>query len=663
MLKEKIKHIFSQTGPLAKAMPNYEVRPEQIEMALDISEAISNSDHLIVEAGTGVGKSFSYLIPVAFYTSEYNVTAIISTNTISLQEQIIHKDIPFLEKALQMDFKAVLVKGRHNYLCLRRLHSSNFKQKDLFSDEYEMGHFARIFAWSYKTKDGSLYDMEEQPDPKVWSMVSSDSQACHGKRCTYYKDCFFKKAREKIQTSRILVVNHHLFFSDFALGEDQKDILPDSDIVIFDEAHNIESVATEHLGINVSNVGLRHLLELLFNPTKQKGFLLSIGDHDSMEWVEIARKRSDIFFKKIGNYFLERRSSNESDSLRIKRPGFIENELAPPLLKLSESLINAKHNANTKEDELELSGFIKKINAFNNSIEFILNQKLEGYVYWIEYSRDKKINKVSLNAAPINIGPILKERLFSLPRPIIFTSATLSVEGDTSSSPFRYFKNRIGLSDIKEKRLGSSFDYKNQVRMYISKDMPNPDNLMDYSKAVAESLKRYIGLTNGNAFILFTSYSLMNSVYEEIEDYLVGQGYNVLRQGDRIGRTRILSDFKKSPGSVLFGVDSFWQGVDVQGEALSNVIITKLPFSVPDHPIVEARIEEIELRGGDAFLEYTLPEAVLKFKQGFGRLIRSKKDTGIIVVLDSRIINKSYGRHFLRSIPECEIIIERINLV
>lgn len=624
-------------------------------MAVAVAGAIRDSETLVIEAGTGVGKSFSYLIPIAQHVLKNETLAVISTNTISLQEQIVHKDIPFLEKALGMDFKAVLVKGRHNYICLRRLNRSNFKQKDLFADEYEMQQFAKIVAWSYRTQDGSLYDMEGTPDARVWDMVSANSENCLGKKCPYYKQCHFQKAREKIHEARMLIVNHHLFFSNLAMKDEQKSVFPDYDVLVFDEAHSIEGVATEHLGTSVSNSGLRYLMELLFNPKKQKGFLLTIGDQESMEWVEIIRRRSDAFFKGVKEYFEARKLNGEADSMRIRRPDFVNNDLATPLSKLVESLTTAKKQARNKEDELEIGAFIRKVNALNSSLEAILGQALENYVYWLECSKNKRTNKVSINAAPISIAAILREEIFSSHKPIILTSATLSID----NSSFKYFKDRVGVGDSKDLQLGSSFDYKNQVRMYIAKNMPRPNSIIEYGHAVAEKVRHYIGLTNGSAFVLFTSYSLMNVVYEELEDYLNQKGFNVLRQGAGLGRSKMLSRFRKETGSVLFGVDSFWQGIDVQGKALSNVIITKLPFSVPDHPVIEARIEEIERRGGDAFLEYNLPEAVLRFKQGFGRLIRSRQDTGIIAILDSRIVNRSYGRQFLNSIPKCEIILDK----
>jgi len=654
-MTDYITSVFNQSGPIADIMPNYELREEQVQMAKAVEGAIFDSESLVVEAGTGVGKSFSYLVPVAQYALENDCLAIISTNTISLQEQIIHKDIPFLEKALGKDFKAVLVKGRHNYLCLRRLHRSNFKQKDLFADEYEMREFAKIVAWSYRTEDGSLYDLDEEPDPKVWDMASSTTETCPGKKCPYYKQCFFQKAREKIRESRILVVNHHLFFSNLALQDKEKSILPEWDILVFDEAHSIENVATEHLGVSVSSSGIKYLTDLLFNARKQKGLLLTIGGQDSMEWVELVRKASDSFFKNIKAYFEERKLYGESDSLRIRKENFVENTLRNPLSMLVESLIDAKKNASSKEDELEIAPFILKLNALNNSLDVILDQALEGYVYWVESSKNRRSNKISISAAPINVGDILKQALFSNHKPMIFTSATLSVD----SGSFGYFRNRVGLDQPKELKLGSSFDYKNQVRMYIAKNMPAPNKITEYGQAVAEKVKRFLDLTNGSAFVLFTSYSLMNIVYEELEGYLGEKGFNILRQGAGLGRSKMLSKFKNEVGSILFGVDSFWQGIDVQGKALSNVIITKLPFSVPDYPVTEARIEDIQARGGDAFLEYNLPEAVLRFKQGFGRLIRSRTDTGIIAILDSRIINKAYGRQFLNSIPECEVIIEK----
>ena len=653
-MNNRISEIFDKDGPVAKAMHGYEVRHEQIEMAEAVESAISHSEQLIVEAGTGIGKSFAYLVPLAEYALQDETLGIVSTNTISLQEQIINKDIPFLEKALDKDFKAVLVKGRNNYLCLRRLHRSEFLQKDLFSDQYELTEFTKIFAWSYKTQDGTLYDLDEEPDSKVWAMVSADSETCLGKNCQHYNRCFFQKAREKINEARMLVINHHLFFSNLALLKEQKSIFPEWGALVFDEAHSIEGVATEHLGASITNTGIKYILDLLFNLKKQKGFLLTIGDQGSMERVEEIRRRSDAFFKDINEYFDANVKKEDSDTFRIRQKNFVENNLSLPLKDLTDSLLAAKKGIKDREDEVEIASFARKISALKDSVELILNQAMGNYVYWIESSKNKKVNRISINTAPINIGDILKEELFNEEKPIIMTSATLSVDNGS----FKYFKDRVGAKRAIELKLGSPFDYKNQVRMYIAKDMPNPDNLTDYSNKAAKRIKKYLDLTNGSAFVLFTSYSLMNSVYEELEEYLAEKGFNVLRQGNGLSKNKMLTSFRKESGSVLFGVDTFWQGIDVQGKALSNVIITKLPFAVPDHPVIEARIEDIQKRGGDAFLEYNLPEAVLKFKQGFGRLIRSKKDTGIIAILDSRIINKFYGRQFLNSIPKCEIIIE-----
>jgi len=649
-----ISEIFSDSGPIAKAMPGYEVRHEQIEMAEAINSAVSHSEQLIVEAGTGIGKSFAYLTPLAEYSLQNEALGIISTNTISLQEQIINKDIPFLEKALDKDFKAVLVKGRNNYLCLRRLHRSEFLQKDLFSDQYELTEFTKIFGWSFKTHDGTLYDLEGEPDPKVWGMVSADSETCLGKNCQHYKKCFFQKAREKINEARILVINHHLFFSNLALLKDNKSIFPEWGALVFDEAHSIENVATEHLGASITNTGSKYLLDLLFNLKKQKGFLLTIGDQDSMECVEQARRRIDAFFKDIKEYFDANLKKEDSDTLRVRQRNFVENSVSLSLHDLAESLLAAKKTVKDKEDDVEIASYIRKVSALKDSVELILSQGAGNHVYWIECSKNKKINKISINTAPVNIGEILNKELFNEPKPIILTSATLS----TDKSSFKYFKARIGADTAIELKLGSPFDYKNQVRMYIAKDMPNPDNFTDYAVKAADRIKRYLELTNGSAFVLFTSYSMMNSVYEELEEHLLQRDFNVLRQGNGLSRNKMLDSFRKEAGSVLFGVDTFWQGIDVQGKALSNVIITKLPFSVPDHPVTEARIEDIKNKGGDAFLEYNLPEAVLKFKQGFGRLIRSKKDTGVIAILDSRIINKFYGKAFLNAIPKCEVIVE-----
>lgn len=652
-----ISQIFDKSGPIANLMPNYESREEQIQMAMAVENAAKTSGKLIVEAGTGIGKSFAYLVPIADYALENNAIGIISTNTISLQEQILNKDIPLLEKALNKDFKAILVKGRNNYICLRRLYRSELKQQDLFADEYEIRQFSRILNWSYKTLDGSLQDFEEEPDSRVWEQVSSNSETCFGKSCPYYKKCFFQTAREKIKDARLLIVNHHLFFSNLALIEEQKSILPEYDVLVFDEAHSIETVATEHLGASVTNTGIKYQMDLLFNLRKQKGFLLSIGDQESIEIVEHIKQCSEQFFKAIKSYFQGHSKKEGSDTLRIRQKCFVENILEAPFLNLIESLQNAKEKALNKEDEIEVASYIRKITAFKNSIDLVLSQTAENYVYWIECSLSKNSNKSSINAAPIGIGGILENVIFNQQKPIILTSATLCVPNQRNTD-FQYFRDRIGIIDAEELKLGSPFDYKNNVRMYIAQNMPSPDKITEYSHASANRIKRYLGLTNGSAFVLFTSYSLMNSVFEEIQDYINDKGFNLLRQGAGLSKSTMLSRFRNEIGSVLFGVDTFWQGIDVQGKALSNVIITKLPFSVPDHPIVEARIEEIERKGHDAFSGYYLPEAILKFKQGFGRLIRSKTDTGIIAILDSRILTKPYGKLFLNSVPECDIIIE-----
>ncbi len=653
-MTQYIDKTFDERGPLAGVLPDYETRDEQVRMAEAIDSAVSDSEKLVVEAGTGVGKSFAYLVPVAHHALKEELIAVISTNTISLQEQIIEKDIPFLEKALGTDFKAVLVKGRHNYLCLRRLKRSGFKQKDLFSGGKESGDFARIVAWSYETADGSLYDLDEIPSAKVWDMVSSNTENCMGKKCPYFKKCFFQKAREKIADSRLLVVNHHLFFSNLPLRKEQKSVLPEWDILVFDEAHSIEGVATDHLGAKITSGTLKYRMDLLFNPGKQKGFLCSLGSHESMEWVETVRKEADLFFKDIRAYFESRKPVREADTLRIKRPGFIDNRLSGALTGLSDSLIKTKREAKNKEDELEISASVTKINAMKTSIEIILNQDMEDYVYWIEASETRS-ERVSLNAAPINVGSILRDTLFSEYVPTVFVSATLSADNES----FGYFKSRVGLDGTRELMLGSPFDYENQMSVYIPKNMPSPSKVRDYAAAVTEKIKKYVGKTNGSAFILFTSYAFMNMVYKELEDFLIEKRYNVFKQGDGIGRSKMLAGFREKEGSLLFGVDSFWQGIDVRGRSLSNVIITKLPFSVPDFPVTEARIEDIQRKGGDAFLEYSLPEAILKFKQGFGRLIRSGRDTGMVAVLDSRIVKKHYGRLFLRAIPKCKIILEK----
>ncbi|MGB9595909.1 MAG: ATP-dependent DNA helicase [Candidatus Poribacteria bacterium] len=645
----ELEKVFGRNGLIEENLKNYEFREQQLEMAKAVSQAFKDSVHLIVEAGTGVGKSFAYLIPAIDFAISKSERVIISTNTISLQEQLIYKDIPFLQEILPYNFKAVLAKGRSNYLCLRRLHSLLSYERGLFDSKDEAEDLERIRQWSERTNDGSLADLEPQPKSTVWSRICAERDTCLGMNiCPYGKKCFYQRARNTIYNANILVVNHHLLFSDLSLKDNETgySVLPKYKYLVIDEAHNIENIATEHIGVSISKYSLRYLMDSLCNRDKKGGLFVRLGVSSLVEEVESVRKEIDNFFDKVVKW-----SSDELSGVkRINEENFQENTLSIHLKKMGSILIELLPSAKNDEEEKEINAFIERCQRANDDLNLILSRSLEDYVYWVEISKDRIAN-ITLNAAPINISDELSPNLFDKMNSVVLTGATLS-----TNLSFDYLKNRIGLKESRELLLGSPFDYAKQVKLYISTGMPDPQDNDAFVSSAIEKIKHYISLTQGKAFVLFTSYKMMNEVYESLKSWFEEQNIRVFVQGEDISRHTMLEEFRKDINSVLFGTSSFWEGVDVQGEALSNVIVVRLPFSVPTHPVVESRIEDIQNKGGNPFIEYNLPEAIIKLKQGFGRLIRTKTDTGIVVILDPRIRTKFYGKYFLNSLPKCEVV-------
>ncbi len=742
--------ILGPNGPIARRLEGYEVRREQMALAASIEHALTAGEHLLAEAGTGVGKSFAYLVPAILKATSEEKGAkpvVISTGTIALQSQLIDKDIPFLRSVWDREFTAVLAKGRGNYISLRRLNSALERAKQqspliqttdgrTIIDDAEGADLARLANWVETTSDGSRADLDFAPGSAAWDQVVSDSNNCLGKKCPTFEKCFYQRARRRIYNAQVLIVNHSLLFADMALRRAGVSYLPDYQYLILDEAHDIEKIASSHLGINLTIGQIEYFLNgltgrgarALANRYPAIAVDLQMLDMHCREALVVLAQDLDL---------LMLRQTRDS-KLRLHEPPSVSGN------KLGDGLVDALNHLHLRlstmatacekeEESMDFSSASKRALSLSTDLEYFSTLGLEGHVYWIERSENRRgRTNFEMRSAPIHVGDVLREQMFNQLESVVMTSATLATDGlgtSTSGGAFGYIRGRLGMqphnpedvllnvaytaaadaltqppesteppasdppeppsepqsemdpgapwaelaaelssvtaavpaplghfndlgegSGVREILLGSPFDFARQATLYIP-DIPPPDS-SDYDTAAANEIIRAIRRSEGGTFVLFTSYQQMRRACSQIRPELEMRGYTVMMQGESIGREQMLAEFRRGERMVLMGTETFWQGVDVPGRALSAVVITKLPFAVPTEPLFQARAEALDrVKRGSSFMELSLPQAVIKLKQGFGRLIRRSTDTGTITILDSRLLRKPYGRRVLAALP------------
>ena len=638
-LSSVVDDIFSSSGRLSH-IKGFEHRPQQQAMALAVADALESGDHLMVEAPTGVGKTLAYLVPSILFALREQRRAIISTHTKNLQEQLFVKDLPIVKTLVGTSFHAEVVKGRRNYLCTTRLNNALASSPSMFSDG-STEQLQQIARYAGQSRDGDIETFPFTPAPEIWDLVCSEQGLCGPKTCG--SRCFYQRLRERLRSAHVIIMNHALCFTLMTGEETEDHFIVDDDFLVLDEAHTLAAVAGNGIGTRISRKQLLGTLHRLYNPKTRKGILAKHHRH--------ARTLCSHLCDSVGEFFdtVDRAArANESDAtgdrartIRLRTPGLVVNTLRDPLTAFHHELAAVAESNGHDAVRAEIGVVDRALVEFAFGIDEFLDQTDPSCSYWVELSPREAV----LCASPVDIGDIIGPRLFKSGTSVILTSATLAVDRS-----LEYARSRIGAPEIRTLILDSPFDHARQMKLCLARDIPAPD-AAEYQDQLPAWILRSIDRTQGKALVLFTNAVLMQGVATTMKEMLADRGIRLLVQGTELPRHELLEAFKADVHSVLFGLDSFWMGIDVPGEALEHVIITRLPFAAPNHPLIEARLEAIARRGGQPFFEATLPEAVLKFRQGVGRLIRSSTDRGAVTVLDSRILHKQYGRAFVDSLP------------
>ncbi|MFN0086967.1 MAG: ATP-dependent DNA helicase [Blastocatellia bacterium] len=637
-----MESIFGQDGLIARHHPEYEYRPGQVAMSLAVADALENRHHLLVEAGTGTGKTMAYLVPAIALGRR----VIISTGTKNLQEQLFYKDIPFLQKFLPRKFKATILKGRSNYVCLNRLKQA--ENAPVLEGMEEARHFEMVNQWAYESQTGDRAELTQLPEnAPFWRHIDARSDICIGQKCPSFDPCFITRMRQSALESDIVIVNHHLFFADLALRDKEwGQVLPDYGAVIFDEAHQIEDIAAQYFGASVSSYQIEDLIgdisRLMINDVEASRELVKAGARvmrmaDTF-WMNFSGDGAMGGYSSEGRFIIRPQMfviKNRDGSTRPTEAGdrYVNLRTALERLRGAQQVV--------KEAPPEMEALVRRTEQVLFDLDFILLGNDETFVNWCE----RRGRGIFLTATPIDASGILNDRLFNEIESVILTSATL-----TSGGSFDFIRKRLGMEQAEELVAESNYVYEKQALLYLPPKMPDPRD-GSYARAAAEEIVGILIASQGRAFVLCTSYSQMQNLRELVEPRI---DFPVLMQGEG-SRSGLLDRFRETPNAVLFATSSFWQGVDVRGEALSCVIIDKLPFAVPSDPVIAARQSYIEKRGGSSFYEYSVPSAIISLKQGIGRLIRGATDRGVLSILDPRMTTKAYGQQFLRSLPPARV--------